>query len=94
MAERRRRAVGRNDDRQLLLNAIEKSGGDTAFHDLQPIGGEQGNHIGGRIEVLNLYIQAGRFVPAFFDPGIDRNIGDRANCADLDRLLLRECGCH
>jgi hypothetical protein len=85
------RGIARADqlDREALLQRVEEVDRDRAGADLQPIGGQQRRHVGRRLELLDLEIDAGLREPALLDRDVDRPAGQRADIPHHDLGLGR-----
>src|SRR5262249_47754076 len=88
VSEWARGAVEHHGDRQILLQRVEISGGNSSLHELQLILRQQGDRVGGGVESLGHHLDAVVLEVALFDAPQNGGSGNRAHRADLNGDLL------
>ena len=88
MTERARDPVHHHGDGEILVQRVEIAGRDSALHHLQLVLGQERDHVGGRVEVLGLDLDAELLEVALLDRGEGGDRGDRFHHADLDGDVL------
>ena len=90
MAERRRSAIARDDDRILRRDRVEEVRLHAAFQHLHPVGADMRHRVGRRRHALELEVDAGSGEIALLLGDHDRARHHRRHPADLDLLGRRE----